>query len=85
MGASAYVGDPSDWHFADGDELDAFHHEGAYFTADGPLNALPLDSDPVVVSPAAPVVASRSPALTPTCSSRSHRCPPPQCRTTAIA
>lgn len=50
-GASGYVGDPSDWHFADGDELDAFHHEGAYFTADGPLNALPLDSDPVVVSP----------------------------------
>jgi len=48
---SGYVGDRSDWHFADGDALDAFHHEGAYFTADGPLNALPLDSDPIVVSP----------------------------------
>lgn len=48
---SGYVGDRSDWHFADGDALDAFHHEGAYFTADGPLNALPLDADPIVVSP----------------------------------
>jgi alkanesulfonate monooxygenase SsuD/methylene tetrahydromethanopterin reductase-like flavin-dependent oxidoreductase (luciferase family) len=46
-----YVGDRSDWHFADGAQLDAFHHEGEYFTADGPLNALPLDDDPVVVSP----------------------------------
>ncbi|MFJ4297278.1 LLM class flavin-dependent oxidoreductase [Curtobacterium sp. NPDC089689] len=50
-GGAGYVGDPSDWHFANGDALDAFHHEGAYFTADGPLNALPLDSDPVIVSP----------------------------------
>ena len=46
-----HVGDPTDWRFADGAALDAFHHEGAYFTADGPLNALPLDTDPVVVSP----------------------------------
>ncbi len=48
---AGYVGNASDWHFADGDALDAFHHEGAYFTADGPLNALPLDTDPVIVSP----------------------------------
>jgi long-chain alkane monooxygenase len=48
---SGFVGDASDWTFADGDALDAFHHEGEYFTADGPLNALPLDADPVVVSP----------------------------------
>jgi len=47
----AYVGAPDSWHFADGDALDAFHHEGTHFTADGPLNALPLASDPVVVSP----------------------------------
>ena len=46
-----YVGNRADWHFADGAQLDAFHHEGEYFTADGPLNALPLDDDPVVVSP----------------------------------
>ncbi|WP_242088216.1 LLM class flavin-dependent oxidoreductase [Curtobacterium sp. DN_7.5] len=44
-------GDGAGWHFADGDALDAFHHEGAYFSADGPLNALPLDTDPVIVSP----------------------------------
>lgn len=50
-GPAGFVGDPTDWHFADGDALDAFHHEGAYFTADGPLNALPLDTDPVIVSP----------------------------------
>lgn len=50
-GDSGFVGDATDWHFADGDALDAFHHEGTYFTADGPLNALPLESDPVVVSP----------------------------------
>lgn len=50
-GSDGYVGDPSDWSFANGEALDAFHHEGEYFTADGPLNALPLDSDPVVVSP----------------------------------
>ncbi|KQS07430.1 oxidoreductase [Curtobacterium sp. Leaf183] len=50
-GSDGYVGSRPDWHFAAGDALDAFHHEGAYFTADGPLNALPLDSDPVVVSP----------------------------------
>jgi alkanesulfonate monooxygenase SsuD/methylene tetrahydromethanopterin reductase-like flavin-dependent oxidoreductase (luciferase family) len=50
-GTDGYVGNRSDWRFADGSALDAFHHEGAYFTADGPLNALPLDADPVVVSP----------------------------------
>ncbi|WP_144765466.1 LLM class flavin-dependent oxidoreductase [Curtobacterium sp. 9128] len=46
-----YVGDRSSWRFADGTALDAFHHEGEHFTADGPLNALPLAADPVVVSP----------------------------------
>ncbi|MBT2503717.1 LLM class flavin-dependent oxidoreductase [Curtobacterium sp. ISL-83] len=50
-GPSGYVGDPSDWSFANGDALDSFSHEGAYFRADGPLNALPLASDPIVVSP----------------------------------
>ncbi|OIH93407.1 LLM class flavin-dependent oxidoreductase [Curtobacterium sp. MCBA15_001] len=50
-GPDGYIGDRADWRFADGDTLDAFHHEGAYFTADGPLNALPLGSDPIVVSP----------------------------------
>ncbi len=50
-GDSGYVGDRASWHFADGDALDAFHHEGPHFTVDGPLNALPLDADPVVVSP----------------------------------
>ena len=50
-GDSGHVGDPSDWRFADGDALDAFHHEGTWFTVDGPLNALPLEADPVVVSP----------------------------------
>ncbi|WIB25205.1 LLM class flavin-dependent oxidoreductase [Curtobacterium sp. MCSS17_015] len=46
-----YVGSESDWHFADGAALDAFTHEGGYFRTAGPLNALPLDDDPVVVSP----------------------------------
>ncbi|WIB76191.1 LLM class flavin-dependent oxidoreductase [Curtobacterium sp. MCPF17_002] len=50
-GSDGYVGSRDDWHFADGSHLDAFHHQGEYFTADGPLNALPLDSDPIVVSP----------------------------------
>lgn len=40
-----------DWHFADGTALDAFQHDGAYFRAAGPLNALPLQADPIVVSP----------------------------------
>uniref|UniRef100_A0A942SZ76 LLM class flavin-dependent oxidoreductase n=1 Tax=Neobacillus citreus TaxID=2833578 RepID=A0A942SZ76_9BACI len=50
-GPDGFVGSADDWHFADGHRLDAFHHEGTYFTVDGPLNALPLDTDPVVVSP----------------------------------
>lgn len=48
---SGYVGSESDWHFADGSRLDAFTHEGEHFRTAGPLNALPLASDPVVVSP----------------------------------
>ncbi|WP_066519660.1 LLM class flavin-dependent oxidoreductase [Curtobacterium ammoniigenes] len=57
-GDRGYVGhvrgsDPGerDWHFADGTALDAFEHDGEYFRAAGPLNALPLAADPVVVSP----------------------------------
>ncbi|PZE81072.1 LLM class flavin-dependent oxidoreductase [Curtobacterium sp. MCBD17_032] len=46
-----FTGSEADWHFADGDRLDAFHHEGEHFRTAGPLNALPLDTDPVVVSP----------------------------------
>lgn len=48
---SGYVGSESDWHFADGSRLDSFTHEGEHFRTAGPLNALPLASDPVVVSP----------------------------------
>jgi alkanesulfonate monooxygenase SsuD/methylene tetrahydromethanopterin reductase-like flavin-dependent oxidoreductase (luciferase family) len=48
---SGYVGSESDWHFADGTRLDTSTHEGEHFRTAGPLNALPLASDPVVVSP----------------------------------
>jgi alkanesulfonate monooxygenase SsuD/methylene tetrahydromethanopterin reductase-like flavin-dependent oxidoreductase (luciferase family) len=48
---SGHLQSESDWRFADGTELDAFQHEGEYFRTAGPLNALPLDSDPIVVSP----------------------------------
>ncbi|MCU1482225.1 MAG: class flavin-dependent oxidoreductase [Subtercola sp.] len=50
----AYVNNQATGQFADASKLDAFHHEGEYFTFDGPLNALPFDDgvgDPVVVSP----------------------------------
>ncbi|RFA21156.1 LLM class flavin-dependent oxidoreductase [Subtercola boreus] len=53
-GAGAYLGDVDSGRFADASKLDAFHHEGEYFTLDGPLNALPFTEgvgDPVVVSP----------------------------------
>ncbi|UFS58291.1 LLM class flavin-dependent oxidoreductase [Subtercola endophyticus] len=53
-GEGAYLGDQATGQFADASKLDAFHHEGEYFTLDGPLNALPFDEgvgDPVVVSP----------------------------------
>ena len=48
---SGHLQSESDWHFADGTELDAFQHDGEYFRTAGPLNALPLESDPIVVSP----------------------------------
>jgi alkanesulfonate monooxygenase SsuD/methylene tetrahydromethanopterin reductase-like flavin-dependent oxidoreductase (luciferase family) len=48
---SGHLQSESDWRFADGTELDAFQHEGQYFRTAGPLNALPLESDPIVVSP----------------------------------
>jgi FMN-dependent oxidoreductase (nitrilotriacetate monooxygenase family) len=38
--------------FADGSKIGGFHHEGEYFTLDGPLNAVPFDNgDPIIVSP----------------------------------
>lgn len=51
-GEGALVEDQATGRFADGDRLDAFQHEGEYFSLDGPLNAMPFDEgDPVVVSP----------------------------------
>ncbi|MEA9986443.1 LLM class flavin-dependent oxidoreductase [Subtercola sp. RTI3] len=48
----ALVNDPATGRFADGTRLEAQHHEGEYFTFDGPLNALPFDAgDPIIVSP----------------------------------
>lgn len=47
----ALIADPETQRFADGTKMDAFEHRGEYFNVDGPLNALPLDSDPVIVSP----------------------------------
>ena len=84
-GSSGYVGDPSDWHFADGDALDAFHHEGAYFTADGRSTRCRSTRTRWSSPPVARVGASRSPAPTRTCNSRSRPCRPPRWRTTAVA
>jgi alkanesulfonate monooxygenase SsuD/methylene tetrahydromethanopterin reductase-like flavin-dependent oxidoreductase (luciferase family) len=39
----AVVEDTETWRYADGTKLDAFEHRGAYFSLDGPLNALPFD------------------------------------------
>jgi FMN-dependent oxidoreductase (nitrilotriacetate monooxygenase family) len=37
--------------YADGSKLQAFQHAGEYFKVAGPLNAPPMDSDPIIVSP----------------------------------
>ncbi|YAL83683.1 LLM class flavin-dependent oxidoreductase [Dermacoccaceae bacterium W4C1] len=50
-GAEALIADPATHRFADGTTMDAFDHQGAFFSTQGPLNALPLQEDPVVVSP----------------------------------
>ena len=48
----ALVADPVTGHFADGDRIRPFRHEGEHFSVAGPLNALPHPGgDPVVVSP----------------------------------
>ncbi len=50
-GDGALIADPVSGRFADGELMDAFEHSGAYYDVAGPLNALPLPTDPVVVSP----------------------------------
>lgn len=50
-GDGALVADPDSWHFADGSRTDGSRHQGTYFDVTGPLNALPLADDPVIVSP----------------------------------
>ena len=47
----ALIADPSTGRFADGTRMDAFEHHGEHYDVTGPLNALPLDADPVIVSP----------------------------------
>ncbi len=48
----ALVEDAATGRFADAGHIDAFHHEGEYFTLDGPLNAVPFEAgDPLIVSP----------------------------------
>jgi len=48
----ALVADAASGHYADGDRIRPFRHEGEHFRVAGPLNALPHpDGDPVVVSP----------------------------------
>lgn len=50
-GDGALIADPDTGRFADGSKMDAFVHEGDYYRAEGPLNAVPLREDPVIVSP----------------------------------
>ncbi|PZF57566.1 LLM class flavin-dependent oxidoreductase [Curtobacterium sp. MCBD17_034] len=50
-GEDALVADTDTWHFADGERTDGSRHQGTYFDVTGPLNALPLADDPVIVSP----------------------------------
>jgi FMN-dependent oxidoreductase (nitrilotriacetate monooxygenase family) len=51
-GDGALVADAEAGRFADASKIDAFRHEGEYFTLEGPLNATPFtDGDPAIVSP----------------------------------
>jgi len=51
-GEGAHVNNRDTGQFADAAKLNAFRHEGEYFSFDGPLNALPFDEgDPIIVSP----------------------------------
>ncbi|WIB62417.1 LLM class flavin-dependent oxidoreductase [Curtobacterium sp. MCBD17_040] len=50
-GEDAVVADTDTWHFADGERTDGSRRQGTYFDVTGPLNALPLADDPVIVSP----------------------------------
>ncbi|KQO60240.1 LLM class flavin-dependent oxidoreductase [Curtobacterium sp. Leaf261] len=51
-GEGALVEDIDSGRFADASRLDAFQHDGEYFRAAGPLNAVPFaEGDPVIVSP----------------------------------
>lgn len=51
-GPDSLVADPETHQFANGDAMDAFDHQGEFYRAAGPLNALPFgDHDPVIVSP----------------------------------
>ncbi|MDM4763362.1 LLM class flavin-dependent oxidoreductase [Galbitalea sp. SE-J8] len=47
----ALVRDAATDRFADGSLLDAVQHRGEFYRFDGPLNALPADDDPFIVSP----------------------------------
>ena len=52
-GEGALVADEVTGRFADASKLDRFRHRGEYFSAEGPLNAVPFgdEGDPVIVSP----------------------------------
>lgn len=51
-GDGALVQDSTDARYADGSKLTATQHRGAYYSFDGPLNAIPFaEGDPLIVSP----------------------------------
>lgn len=51
-GDGALVRDSADGRYADGSKLTAVQHRGAFYSFDGPLNAIPFaDGDPLIVSP----------------------------------
>jgi long-chain alkane monooxygenase len=50
-GSDALVQNTDTWRFADASRLSDAAHDGEYFRTTGPLNAAPLASDPIVVSP----------------------------------
>ncbi|WP_378145926.1 LLM class flavin-dependent oxidoreductase [Cnuibacter sp. UC19_7] len=50
-GEGAYIGDAATGRFADGTRLEATEHRGEYFDVTGPLNALPTEESPLIVSP----------------------------------
>ena len=47
----ALIADPETQIYADGSKIRAVEHRGKYFSFDGPLNAEPLPSEPVIASP----------------------------------